>query len=243
MNKKKKETSPQSTKIQTCRQCGASGTGNFCSECGQAFTTERITITTILYEVFNFFTNLDRGFFYTVKRLAVAPGKMQREYIEGQRSRYQKPFSTFFLCGTITAFALYLIYLTGDKGFFNESRGEFMRQYYVLVQAALLPFYSLIIWLFFSNHKINYAESLVYFAYTLSSLLLIVIFTNIFDISNHRIPTKYYEIPILLVYFTWSNLNFFAKEPKWKVVLKSILVLLICYFLSNFVGDHVMEWL
>lgn len=228
-----------------CKQCGAKGFGNFCSNCGQTYNTARLTMSHLLHEVLHFFTHLDKGFPYTLKRLTTMPGKMQMEYITGHRNKYQKPFSMFFVCGTLTALALYFIHKpTGANiSHFEEVRGDFTRHYYVIVQSALLPVYGFITWLLFRNNKINYAESLVLFTYTLSFMLLMVIFTNLIDLIVPDIPSPYYEIPPLFIYLMFTNFNYFKTEPKWRVFIKSLINILIGYFLSNYSGDLAVNWL
>jgi Protein of unknown function (DUF3667) len=231
--------------IQNCQQCGEISSGNFCSNCGQSLTTKRLTISAIIHEVFHFFTHLDKGFPYTLKKLAIMPGKMQKEYIDGHRSRYQKPFSMVFICGTLTAFALYLIHKpTASISHFDEVKTDFTRHYYVLVQLGLLPFYALVTWILFKNNKINYAESLVLFAYTLSFMLLIVILTNLIDLlPDKSILSSYYEIPVLFAYLLWTNINFFRIEPKWRLIVKTIVHIFIVYYASNFLSDFIVNLL
>ncbi len=227
-----------------CMQCGEHGNGDFCSHCGQSMAVDRLTVHSILHEVFHFFTHLDKGFLYTLKMLFTKPGRMQKDYIDGHRSRYQKPFSMFFICGSITAFALYLIHKpSGEPSRFEEVQADFTRHYYVLLQSILLPLYAFITWLLFKNHRINYAESLVMFAYTLSCMLLLVILTNITDLlwENH-ISSAWYEVSILLGYLLWTNLNFFKTEKKWVLVIKTALNLLAGYFISQFTADLLVKW-
>jgi hypothetical protein len=226
-----------------CQQCGKISAGNFCSNCGQSLKTKRLTVSEILHEVFHFFTHFEKGLPYTVKELAVMPGKMQKKYIEGNRSRYQKPFSMVFICGTITAFALFLIHKpTANISHYDQVREDFTRHYYVLVQLGLLPFYALITWILFKNNKLNYAESLVLFAYTLSFMLLLVILTNIFDlIPDKNVSTGYYEIPILFGYLVWTNINFFKAEVIWKLLIKTLAQIFIAYFASNYLTYFIVN--
>jgi hypothetical protein len=173
------------------------------------------------------------------------PGRMQKDYIDGNRSKYQKPFSMFFICGTLTALALYFIHKpTGANiSHFEEVKEDFTRHYYVIVQSVLLPAYGFITWLLFRNNKINYAESLVLFAYTLSIMLLMVIFTNLFDLIIPNVPSPYYEIPPLFIYLLITNLNFFKSERRWSVLIKSFINILIGYFLSNYTAYLAVNWL
>ena len=85
----------------------------------------------------------------------------------------------------------------------------------------------------FRNNKINYAESLVLFAYTLSFMLLIVTTTNLLGlIPDKIIVSTYYEIPVLFIYLLWTNINFFRKETKWKTTAKTLAQILIVYLAS-----------
>jgi hypothetical protein len=101
---------PYSKSIQICNSCGFSGTGNFCSNCGQNYKIKRITLQRLIHDIFHFLAHLDKGFAYTVKQMVVAPGKMQRQYTDGERSKHQKPFSMFFICVTIAALSRYWVY-------------------------------------------------------------------------------------------------------------------------------------
>ena len=229
--------------IQTCQHCGEISSGNYCSNCGQPLLTEQLTISAIVHEVFHLFTNLDKGFPFTLKKLSVMPGKMQKEYIDGYRSRYQKPFSMVFICGTITAFALYLIHKPeASISHFEAVKTDFTRHYYVLIQLGLLPFYALVTWILFKNNKVNYAESLVLFAYTLSFMLLVVILTNLIDLLPvTNIPSSYYEIPVLFAYLLWTNMNFFIAEPKWRLAAKTLAQIFIAYFASNYLTEFIIN--
>lgn len=148
-----------------------------------------------------------------------------------------------FICGTITALALYFIHKpSGDTNHLNQLQSEFNRHYYVFVQLGLLPVYALVTWLLFKNTKINYAESLVLFSYALSFLLLIVIFANLLStLIPNRIHSAFYEIPILYIYLALTYTNFFYKEEKiMLILLKSLVNILIGYFISNFTGGFIV---
>src|SRR3990170_3167143 len=93
-----------------CKSCGSSGAGNYCSQCGQPYTIKRISLSALLHDIFHLFTHLDKGFGYTLKKLMVEPGHMQRTYVEGYRAKHQKPFAMFFICATVAALSRYWIF-------------------------------------------------------------------------------------------------------------------------------------
>jgi hypothetical protein len=118
----------------TCHNCGKVVHGKFCSQCGNTSQIKRLTLRGLINEVFHYFTHLDQGFPFTLKKLIQAPGTMQRQYVDGTRQSYQKPFSMLFICASVTALALYLInaavikYLGGG----NNEEVMFFNRYWVL---------------------------------------------------------------------------------------------------------------
>src|SRR5687767_6814290 len=226
-----------------CRYCGASGSENYCSNCGQPYQTKRITLNGLLHEVLHLFTHLDKGFGYTIKRLVITPGLMQREYIEGIRSRYQKPFSMFFICATIAALCRYWIFKAllkyYDTG--NLSEVKFLNEYMVLLHIALLPVYVLIAYLFFYRSKYNYAEIGILLLYTISIFLLATPFISLLKFIWPNLDTVYVELPILLFYNAMTFRNFFNDHPRWKVVMKSCLIITIIFALIQPVEDFVIQ--
>ena len=100
---------------------------------------------------------------------------------------------------------------------------------------------ALFTWLLFRNNRINYAECLVLFAYTISFMLLLVIITNIIEKLTHdRYPSWLIELPVLLGYLLWTNFRFFSQEKWWLNLGKSALNITICYFLSSYLSDLVV---
>ena len=231
------------TSIQICRSCGEKGTGNYCSLCGQIYKPKHITLQNLIHEVFHYFTHADKGILFTIKELIRHPGTMQRHYIEGDRARHQKPFSMFFLCGTICGLAYYFINLAyrniyGTTDFREEF---FFRHYFILIQALLAPIYALITWVVFRNNKYNYAEVLVSMLYTLGFVFLIIIPINALKLIFPNLETKYIELAFLLPYTIITNLNFFKYSSLWVDILKSLVTISIVYVLSNAVQQLIIH--
>lgn len=229
--------------VKVCGSCGFSGSGNYCSHCGQPFVTKRITLAGLLHEIFHLFTHLDKGFGFTLKQLVIAPGDMQRRYIEGNRSNYQKPFSMFFICATIAALSRYWIYGALMKFYHvgDASEVSFVHEYMVMVHIALLPVQALIIYLFFYKAGYNYAEIGVMVLYSVSFFLLIATLTSLLKFFWLHLDTAYVELPFLLIYNVITFLNFFNKQPRWIVAIKSFVIFLCIFFLFQVIEDFVIE--
>ena len=206
--------------------------------------TKRLTMKGITHEVFHFFTHLDKGLPYTLKKLIIAPGIMQREYIEGKRARYQKPFSMFFVSATFTALILYwisnIILKYYDSG--NSKESIFFHQYWVLLQIIMMPAYALVTFWVFRDSKYNYAEITISQLYKFSALFLMLPVIHLFKFFDPELPTEYVEIPMITIYSLITNLNFFDTKPRWLLVLKSILVMCLTYFMARSAQQHFIEW-
>ena len=121
--------------MKVCQNCGGEGDQKYCPNCGQALQIERININSLLHEVAHTFWHLEKGFLYTLKELAIRT--TQRKYLSGIRIRYQKPFPLFAISVTFCALALFFIYRNAP----NQSYQYFYKHYWLMVHAAMLPFF------------------------------------------------------------------------------------------------------
>lgn len=225
-----------------CKYCKLPGQGKYCSHCGQEYKPHRITLHSILHEVFHFFTHLDKGFPYTLKRLITAPGIMQYEYLEGKRNNYQKPFSQFFICATIAALVVYWVNMALMKYYHagNSMEAAFFNKYWVLLQVVMLPIYALITWLFFKGSGYNYAESGVFQLYIFSVLFLMIAFIHLLKFAWPNLQTRYIELPLIIIYTIISNINFYRRLPAWQAVTRGILAIGVSFFIASYIQDKLI---
>jgi len=228
-----------------CRRCGSDIAEKYCGQCGEQKIIKRITLPGLLHDVFHLFTHLDKGFGFTVKELLLRPGHMQRDYVEGNRSRYQKPFSMFFICATIDALVRYWIYLYLLKvqhgG--NEAEANYFHQYFVLTHMLMLPFYVLITWLVFYKAGYNYAETGVLMLYTIAFFFLVVTILFIPKLIWHDFGTAWIELSFIALYNAINFVNFYKKEKKWLVIVKSLIVVTSIFIIANSIEDLLADWL
>jgi hypothetical protein len=190
--------------VQVCKLCGFQGSEKYCSRCGEPYTVKRITLPGLLHDAFHILTHLDKGFVYTMKTLIISPGFMQRNYIEGQRRKHQKPISMFFVCATIAAVCRYWVFSVLIKYYHVGSMAEanFSHAYMVIFQIALLPLYALITYLLFYKERYNYAEIGVLTLYTISIIFLVATLTVLLKFIWPFMDTAYIEYPIFILYNT-----------------------------------------
>lgn len=231
--------------VNVCKSCGFSGTGSYCSRCGQPYTLKRISLAGLLHDIFHLFTHLDKGFGYTLKKLIGEPGHMQRTYIEGDRVKHQKPFSMFFICATVAALSRYWIYqaLIRYYNIGDISEMNFANEFMVIFHIALLPLYALITYLFFYRSGYNYGEISVLTLYSISVLFLISTGISFMKFIWPEFDIAYIEFPFMLIYNTITYVNFFNQQGRWKVILKSLLIISCTFLLIQLVEDLVIGWI
>lgn len=81
-----------------CLSCGSLLKGRYCFNCGEKVVQDSdFSLSKIVGEGFNAFTNLDNKFFRSLWALMFKPGFLSQEYIEGRRLKYMKPFQLYIL--------------------------------------------------------------------------------------------------------------------------------------------------
>jgi len=226
-----------------CKMCGEPRKGDYCYKCGQSFAIQRLTLKGIFHEAFHYFTHLDNAFPYTIKQLILSPGNMQREYVNGIRKKYQKPFSMFFICASFAALSLYLINLSLVKYFGTGDSEEalFFHKYWVLLQVCMFPVFATITYLFFNNKQYNYAEIMILQLYTFSFIFLILTVIHLFKYIAPHLQTRYIELPVFVLYTIFTNVFFFNKSSRLATITKSILIITINFFLATALQDILVE--
>ncbi len=183
---------------------------------------KRITIKSMLHEVWHAITHVEDGLSRTIVSLAVRPGKMMQDYLHGNRKIYQKPVPFLLLATTLYALTLHFIHYTHTDSqtmsiSFHErlmnNAHNIEQTYYSWIHLALMPVYSVIAFLLFRKARYYYAEWLVICCYIISFLLLVLIpyeVTNyLFDFST----TWYYVLQlIIIVPYSVFALNGFLKR-------------------------------
>ena len=213
-------------------------------------TPERITIRTILNELL-LMANLEKGIGYTIKALALFPGRAIREYLFENRDRMTKPFSFLVLTVAVATFVTTQL-LIGDEGLWQEVKKDLeglglsaeaavllkwfstvMNKYMNLFFISSLPFLALGTYLFFGEKRYNFAEHLVINSYIYSyQTVLFIIFAPFVQMANW---VGFLFVSALTAYTFFAYIRTF-EQRFWPGVWKSIGV----YFLSQTVSSFVI---
>jgi hypothetical protein len=96
------------TPVDRCENCGALLHGPYCSQCGQEAADRIVPVWHMINEVLEAVFELDLRVLHTLPKFLFLPGRLTKEYINGRRERYIRPFRlclfATFLLFTVLAF-------------------------------------------------------------------------------------------------------------------------------------------
>ena len=171
--------------MNTCLNCALKYEGAYCPACSQKATVKRMTWKDFMQDLPKVLFNLDKGLWYTMKRLTIAPKAMLQEYLAGRRVRYLGPMqyavlgvTIYFLLREIMKTPITISAEALEKGAnydLGYAIGKIIRgnlKYFWLLNVL---FFALPARLFFG--KYNYTEHLVISAYIIGHTAFLSTFT------------------------------------------------------------------
>lgn len=225
-----KTAAPESVSL-ACKNCDTELHGAYCSECGQKVITARITLWHIFSELVSIMTNLEKGFWYTLKMLFVNPGEVIRNFIAGRTVLYYPPLRYFLLW---TAVSVAISLFTGlfdhqqetvqsltaysakpevaamQREMQQQIQSE-MKKYLNFLPLFMLPFIGLASYWIFRRRGQNYAEHLVLnaYAYGQTTVIGIVLMFFVFAFPS-LIPFLTLKVILIsIVYYAYLYRSFF----------------------------------
>jgi hypothetical protein len=84
-----------------CLNCGTPLTGPFCSHCGQRDVPPYPDLRELVVDAFWELSGWDGRFASTIKALALKPGLLTREFLEGRRARYISPLRLYLMASLV----------------------------------------------------------------------------------------------------------------------------------------------
>ncbi|CAH0336624.1 hypothetical protein FVB9288_02332 [Flavobacterium sp. CECT 9288] len=234
-----------------CLNCNSTVNKNFCPNCGQKTSTHRFTFQHFLHDFLHGVFHLDKGFFFTLKKLFTRPGHSIREYLHGSRVNYFNAFTLIIILATISH--LITEYFKMDQTVLYEKKNQIngyikiARDHDKIIRLFRIPFYAFASYLLFKKSKQNYIEHLILNLYVASGVIIITIFGNVFmECSNNIITLKiinYLIVLLILIYFYCFFYQYFSVfgYKKYALIIKctliSFLILFIMSFLNNFINN------
>ena len=229
-----------------CENCSHDYDGNFCPNCGQKASIQRITLQYLWRSSLHIILDYDRGLWPTLRDLFVRPGTLITNYLEGQRVRYYQPFKLLLVLAAIGAF------ITLQSGAFSaetflETIPEDERQselalifadvlqafgrFFTVFMFLSVPAYALFSWLFYRKNRYNFTEHLFLMGYYVCfTTILYVLFTPIMFFPPPpaiRAGLGLFVLLYVIFYQTWV-LKVVFQQSWLRTIWKGVLI----YFLG-----------
>ncbi|GGI55740.1 DUF3667 domain-containing protein [Winogradskyella haliclonae] len=237
-----------------CKNCGHSINQNFCSYCGQRTAVSSINFRTLINEFQNTIFQINRGFLFTIKELAVRPGHAIRDFINGKRKPYYKPISFLLVVTTIYIFVSYLLdvdsflanFLNNFKEGFDNANQEnsklklsdngiidWLKTNQTYLVFVFVPIFSIASFIAFFKAKYNFYEHLVLQLYvTGQQFVMITVFTCIFFFNSEILMLATLASSVLYSLFVYWQ--FFKGKSFINIFFRYILIQVL-FFLFYFV--------
>lgn len=259
----------QTLMSEICKNCGTEIVMNFCGNCGQK-KAKRIDRTYIKDEIQYTVLHMNKGFFYSIKKILRAPGKTAREFLEGNRVNHYKPILLVFVVAGISAFLTnffiphpeeiiekyYQIHPKLRPPFDVKSFYIFMFKYHAFIMLLSVPFIAFFTWISFRKWGYNYYENIVINAFCLIYFqALTIIFVFPLQLLWKDNPEMFMSIPMILftlitvISFPLFFINLYDKKSAGEVILRLFLFgiiicvssLVLCLLAGFFLGMYLAK--
>ena len=87
--------------LDVCLNCGTTLSGQYCGSCGQRAASRLISVWELLRDAFGDVLELDSRLWRTLIPLAVRPGQLTLDYLEGRRARFMPPFRMYLVLSIV----------------------------------------------------------------------------------------------------------------------------------------------
>jgi len=234
-----------------CLNCNKEIVEKFCSNCSQATSTHRFSLSHVfqhdfIHGIFHF----DKGFFYTVKELFTRPGHSIREYVQGKRVKHFNYFSTIIILITIGYFLkkwakVDATVLYEDKKIV-EGLLKVLKDYSKITVFLNIPIISFVSYLFLKKSKQNYIENLVLNMYLLCGTLIISLILTISlifsDNKDFLISVNYLATVLTLLYVVIFYYQYFSvfNLKKYQLIIR-VIIIAILYLLIKQITNNILN--
>jgi Protein of unknown function (DUF3667) len=181
-----------------CKNCDTPFEGNYCFNCGQSSHIEKINAAYFLHDIPHSVFHVDKGFFFTFKKMFIDPGQALNDYLAGKRIKHYRPFAFVLLMSTICTLLIkginYLINLRFEKenpGHALEFGHGLFVKYPSLLIFMMIPVLSFITWIFFYRRPYNYWEHFLVNTYLAANLNIFLLIISLFQLTRYYISGSY----------------------------------------------------
>lgn len=249
----------------TCKNCNSSFKGKYCNHCGEKVVEDSdFTIRSILYRGIGAITNFDSKFYKSSKFLFFKPGYLTKNFVNGIRVPFMKPFQIFVLANIIFFFFLSELdifrspakwYFYGDNIPVMDKAAIIMEQKNITLEALkskydslssdlakgliiiFIPFIAFFGHLSHLKSKLPFGKHLIFALHYFSFFLLIcVCWTSLVELLISNTNKYIFIIPIHIFMFLHYvfGIRSFYGDSWTKAIFKGILCILFVGALIQF---------
>lgn len=203
-----------------CSICKVEITGNFCSNCGQSYLSDREN--TLVSVILNFFS-IDKSFLFSLFSMLKSPRTVVLNFNNGFRNYFHSP--GVFVTYSILLISIHLAFVNKDiLGLYVES--DDIAPFFVFV-GLFYPMLSLSSYLTFRRGNKKFVHHLISIIYLASSfLILLSIFNTIQCLLFKSFEAELLFLHFLLV-FVYNSIVFSTKTGILRVIINSLIQLII----------------
>ncbi|WP_108802721.1 DUF3667 domain-containing protein [Aquimarina sp. Aq107] len=218
-----------------CLNCETSYKGNFCPECGQKSTVEKITFSFLVNDFVSRFMDIDKGMLFNLQYLTTSPKKTVFDYIYGKRKNVFNPVSYALIATSlnlviISLFEMHWVDTSKFENFEGElysnsyEAGKFIGTYIKFFWLLNIVFLSLFSRLFFKTFSFLEHLAINCFIVGHATLLGILSYTIL------RFPIVF--DPIVFIYIILLSFMIFQKKgERFETIVASIFSVFFSYLL------------
>ncbi len=197
-----------------CKHCNTEITLNYCPACGRPKSLKKIDGRYILHEIRSALS-VEKGFLYTIRKLAVDPGKSIKDFLQEDRNSLVKPI-VFLIVSSLIYSILSNVFRFEDRyvqfSGGNESAiiaiSQWVQKNYGYANILMAFFIGLWLKLLFRKHPFNFYEILILLCFVMGMGMLIY---AVFGVARGltRLDTMQAAAVTGFIYTTYAIGHFF----------------------------------
>lgn len=229
---------------QRCVNCAQPVSTPFCPNCGQQHPPKKLRFYSLLSDFQARIYGFDNMFLRTVKDLTKKPGKVAKDFINGNRVKYFGPVGYFFFL--LSVYLLMASLLSVDLFEFTEASSAFrdpnvradhfqhdmvvwMNDNMRLLSLVVLLSMVFFTWIFFRRSGYNFVETTVLIFFVQGHVIWLSIFSLIIYKFFGYALDAFFILFIGAIYILFGFIDLYSYLPRAKVAFKGFLVLFCSY--------------
>jgi Protein of unknown function (DUF3667) len=207
--------------MQTCTNCNNIIQDEFCSKCGNPAVLKRVDSHYLQHEFMHLF-HLEKGFFYTVKKLLTKPGESIRMFLKQNRNQLMKPVPFLIFASLIYSIIGSFVDTSAVSNSLGTVQGpsdgsymtlifKWMQAHYGYANIAVSIFIAFFIKLLFKKYGYNYFEIMTLLCFVLGINMLAMTLIAPFYFSLNPRVYKFLFTMLFYGYSIWAIGQFFDK--------------------------------